>query len=170
MSQPTKTYTDKNETGCCPVPNIKEWDNNQVIWDKKKFVLDKTISFMHMPLNIGSVIKRTWEKIKKADARPPDDEWIMLSYDSSPWKGEHYFSVTKDVPDAENVTLSGRFLTKVYEGHYKEAGKWYKDMVQYVESKGESAKKVFFFYTTCPKCYKHYGKNYAIAFAKVQNK
>jgi len=26
----------------------------------------------------------------------------------------------------------------------------------------------FFYYTTCPKCAKHYGKNYVVAFAEVQ--
>jgi len=167
MLQPTKTYTDKNETGCCPVPNVDEWDKSEVTWDNKKFVLDTTLSFLHMPLNMGSVIKPTWKKIENAAARPPDNQWIMLSYDCSPWKGEHYFSVTKDVPNAKNVTLSGTFMTRVYEGPYKDAGKWHPDMVKYVESKGKKAKKIYFFYTTCPKCYKHYGKNYAIGFAQV---
>jgi hypothetical protein len=26
---------------------------------------------------------------------------------------------------------------------------------------------LYFFYTTCPKCAKHYGKNYVVAVAKV---
>jgi len=97
-------------------------------------------------------------KVKKAGAEPSTSEWITLSYDPSPWKGEHLASVTKDVPDAENVTLSGTFLTKVYEGAYKDAKKWHDQTIEYVKSKGKEPKKVYFFFTTCPKCAKHYGK------------
>jgi len=85
---------------------------------------------------MAPVIKRAWENIKKAGAEPAMDEWMMLSYDPSPWRGEHYFSVTKEVPGAENVKLSGTFLTKVFEGPFKEAGKWFKQMEEYVEGKG----------------------------------
>lgn len=164
---PTKTYTEKNETGCCPVPNIEEWDDAQVTWEDKKFIKDKTRNFMHIPLNMGGVIKRMWEKIEKAEAAPPTDEWMLLSYDPSAWTGEHFATVTKDVPDAENVTISGTFITKVFEGEYKEAGKWLKEMDSFVESKDKELKKLYFFYTTCPKCAKHYRKNYTIAFAQI---
>jgi len=35
------------------------------------------------------------------------------------------------------------------------------------DNKNKILKKLYFFYTTCPKCAKHYGKNYVIAFAEV---
>lgn len=167
MGQPKKTYTDKNETGCCPVPNIKDWEEATVTWKEKKFIKDTTFNVFHIPLNMGQVIGRSWKKIKAAKAETPTNEWLMLSYDPSLWKGEHYFAVTKEVPDAENVTISGTFLTKVFEGEYKEAGNWEKEMEEYVRSKKKDLKKLYFFYTTCPKCAKHYGKNYTIAFAQV---
>jgi hypothetical protein len=44
---------------------------------------------------------------------------MLLSTDPSPWKGEHYASVSKEVDGAENVTRSGNFITKVFEGDYK---------------------------------------------------
>ena len=34
-------------------------------------------------------------------------------------------------------------------------------------SQGQQMRKLYFFYTTCPKCIKHYGKNYVVAFAEV---
>ena len=34
MSLPN-TYTDKNETGCCPVPNIKGWDKAEIHFENK---------------------------------------------------------------------------------------------------------------------------------------
>jgi hypothetical protein len=90
-----------------------------------------------------------------------------LSTDTSAWHGEHYFSVTKEVPGADNVRLSGTFLAKVFEGPYRDAGKWVREMRDYVTSQGRQMRKLYFFYTTCPKCIKRYGKNYVVAFAEV---
>ncbi|MGD9129500.1 MAG: hypothetical protein PVJ09_03380 [Candidatus Woesebacteria bacterium] len=162
-----KTYTKINETGCCPKPNVKAWDESSVTWKNKKFIKDHTFSFFHIPLNMGFVMKRMWKKVSKAKASPPIEEFLLLSYDPSAWRGEHFMSVTKHVPNAENVTISGTFLTKVFEGPYKEAKNWVKATEDYVKSKGKKLKKLYFFYTTCPKCAKHYGKNYVVALAQV---
>jgi hypothetical protein len=112
------------------------------------------------------MIKNTWKMIENAEAAPTD-EFLMLSTDPSPWRGEHYFAVTKDIAGADMVTMSGSFLTKVFEGPYKDAGKWAKEMVQVVNDAGKELKKLYFFYTTCPKCAKRFGKNYVVAFAEV---
>jgi len=165
--QPTTTFTKDNETGCCPKPNVKDWDDSQVTWKNKKFIKDNTFNFMHIPLNMGSVMKRMWAKVSESKAAPKTEEFILLSCDLSPWKGEHYMSTTKEVSNADNVTISGTFLTKVFEGPYKNATKWVKETEEYVKSKGKKMKKLYFFYTTCPKCAKYYGKNYVIAFAEV---
>ena len=116
---------------------------------------------------MGSVMKRIQEKIQAADAAPPADEWMVLSHDTSVWKSNLFASVTKEVPGAENVTISGTFLTKVFVGPYKDAGGWYKSLNEYVQAKGKETMKIYFFYTTCPKCANHYGKNYTIGFAQV---
>ncbi|MCX6002853.1 MAG: hypothetical protein NTX46_00125 [Chloroflexi bacterium] len=65
------------------------------------------------------------------------------------------------------ATLSGTYLTKVFEGPYKDIGKWAKTMDDYVKSKGKIIKKLYFSYTTCPKCAKAYGKNYMVLFAQI---
>lgn len=41
-------------------------------------------------------------------------------------------------------------------------------MEVFVESRGKEAKKMYFFYTTCPKCAKFYGKNYMVAVTEVE--
>ena len=64
-------------------------------------------------------------------------------------------------------TISGTFHTKVFEGPYRNMSVWIKEMNEYVESKGEKVEKLYFYYTVCPKCAKHYGKNYVVIFAKV---
>ena len=34
-------------------------------------------------------------------------------------------------------------------------------------ARGSEPKKIYFFYTTCPKCAKAYGKNYMVGIAEV---
>lgn len=79
-----------------------------------------------------------------------------------------YLAVGKEIPDAENITLSGKFLSKVYEGPFKDTGKWCKDFGDYAKSKKLSIKKWYMWYTTCPKCAKKYGKNYVVIIAGVK--
>jgi hypothetical protein len=40
-------------------------------------------------------------------------------------------------------------------------------MGEYVKSRGREVKKLYFYYTTCPKCAKKYGKNYVVLLAEV---
>lgn len=110
-------------------------------------------------------MSRAQAKIDEAGASV--DDFIILSYEASPWHADHYFAVSKEVPGLESEWLSGMFMTKVFEGPYKDAQKWYKELTQYVKSKGKMPLKTYFFYTTCPKCSKAYGKNYVIGFQQV---
>lgn len=161
-----KCSQEQSETGCCPRFEPSPWDQQEFRFQDRLFVRDRTINFLHVPLSMGRMVRRAWSKIQSAEAA--SEEFVMLSTDPSPWRGEHYFAVTKEVPKADNVTLSGLFLTKVFEGPYRDAGKWVRETQAYVESKGRKMKRLFFYYTTCPKCAKHYGKNYVVAFAEVQ--
>jgi hypothetical protein len=108
-----------------------------------------------------------WQKIEDAGATPDTRDFIMLATESSPWKGELYIHVTKEVPNAENVKLSGTYFTKVFDGPYNAVPKWIREMNQYIGQKGKTVKKYYFYYTTCPKCAKIYGHNYVVAFAEV---
>ena len=63
--------------------------------------------------------------------------------------------------------ISGTFLTKVFEGPYKNIRKWIGQMRAFVESRGKSFSKTYFFYTTCPKCAEYYGKNYVVILTQV---
>jgi hypothetical protein len=58
-------------------------------------------------------------------------------------------------------------MTKVFEGPFKDAGKWHSQLTNYVLSSGQKLKKSYFFYTVCPNCAKAYGKNYVVGFAKI---
>jgi len=154
-----------NETNCCPRFHPEPWDNQELRFDNKPFVKASTISVFHMPLNMASMFARTSEAIKQAHAE--NGGLLVLSRDDSAWHAEHLFAVTKDVPGAEMVRLSGEFLTKVFEGPFSDARRWCAEMEAFVKAKGKRLDATYFFYTTCPRCAKHYGKNYVVGVAKV---
>lgn len=156
-----------NPTGCCPRFDPASWDGLELHFDRKLFLKATTRSIFHIPINMGSVFAKTFTDIQQADAYS-DDNFVILSYDPSAWSAEHYFSVTKAVPGHEMVEMSGNFLAKVFEGPYRKVPKWQKEMETWVRGKGLQPVRTWFFYTTCPKCAKAYGKNYVVAVAEVQ--
>ncbi len=159
------TLYEASETGCCLRFNPEPWDEKEIAWRDKLFVKDHVRSFMHIPLNFGRVMARNMEMIEEAGALA--DEPVVLSDERSLWGADVYIAVSKEVPGAETERISGVFLTKVFEGPYKQAGTWVKEMKDYVESKGREMKRMYLFYTTCPKCAKVYGKNYTVILAMV---
>ncbi|KKS26050.1 MAG: hypothetical protein UV36_C0046G0002 [Parcubacteria group bacterium GW2011_GWC2_42_6] len=156
-------------TGCCEPFNPEPWQDKEITWHNKIFVKDRVASFLHMPLNMGQKIIKNMALIEKANAKAPHQ--LMLC-DEGLWGSDIYIDVAspagQEIPGAETATLSGTFLTKVFEGPYKNAGIWAKEMKQYVKSKGYELKKLYFSYTTCPKCAKAYGKNYVVLFAQIK--
>jgi hypothetical protein len=160
-------------TGCCEPFNPELWQDTstgsvqakQIIWKNKIFAKDHVTSFLHIPLNMGKKIIKNMELIEKAGAKASYQ--LMLTDEKSLWGADIYIDVLKDVPGAQMATISGTFLTKVFEGPYKNAGKWAEEMREYVKNKGKELKKIYFSYTTCPKCAKAYGKNYVVFFAQI---
>jgi len=153
------------ETGCCKPFNPKPWNKKTKVFKNKRMVKTHVISFFHIPLNFGRVMVKTVAKISSAKAEPRVP--FMMVDECSPWGSDLYIEVKKNVPDAEMAKISGTFLTKVYEGSYKDIGNWVKDMNEYVAKKKKKVKKLYFFYTMCPSCAKAYGQNYTVLLAKV---
>ncbi|MCD4655203.1 hypothetical protein K8T06_14875 [bacterium] len=157
--------TVRNKDECCPRFYPEPWDNKVVTLDNRRFVKDRVRSFFRIPLNFGAVMKRNMEPIDSADAWA--EGMIVLSDENSLWGSDVYISVDGDVPGAEMATITGDFLTKVFEGPYRNIRDWIKEMHAYVSKQDKSVEKLLFYYTTCPKCAKKYGKNYVVILAKV---
>lgn len=159
-----------SQNECCSKFDPKLWDEKTHQWKDKLFIKDTIPQLFHMPFPpmIGRMIQRQWKKAQDAGAAPDIKDFLWLAYDPSPWKSEHYIHVTKEVPNAENVKLSGRFISKVFDGPYNSVPKWAKEMDAYLAEKGEKLMKYYFYFTTCPKCAKKYGHNYVVAFAQVK--
>lgn len=150
---------------CCPQFDPTRWKESTFTWEGKRFVKDRVTSFLHIPLNFGAVMKRNMKEIEALQAEPPTP--MVLSDENSPWGADVYIEVTKDIPRATMTTISGTFFSKVYEGPYRNMRHWIEDMKASVSAKGKSMEKMYFFYTTCPKCAKKYGKNYVVILAQT---
>jgi hypothetical protein len=161
---------EKNEEVCCPRFDPTLWDEKEVTWDNKAFIRENIPQFMHIPLPgfYGKAVTRMMEKIEAADAKTEEKDFLMLALDPSPWKSELYMNVTKEVPNADNVRLSGTFMTKAFDGPFNNIPVYIKEMDEYVGGKGQKVLKYYFYYTTCPKCAKKYGHNYIVVFAQVK--
>ena len=164
------THKNSESDTCCPKFNPDLWDEKTHNWKDKLFIKDTVPQILHRPIpsNMKKTIRQMWQKTQDAKADPDIKNFLLLAYDPSPWKSELYMTVTKEVPGAENVKLSGTYLSKVFDGPYNAVPKWLKEMEKFVSSKGKKTKKYFFYFTTCPKCAKIYGHNYAVAFAQVE--
>ena len=117
---------------------------------------------------IGDKITKLWkmaEESQKVAANKEDT--LILFYDPTAFRSEIYLSVTGDIPQADNVTLSGEFISKVFDGPYNDVPKFIKEMDQYLSQQNKTAKKYYIHYAYCPKCAQKYGHNYAILFAEI---
>jgi len=153
---------------CCPIFGVKEinkWDGKVLIWKNKRFIKGKVFTLFFMPINFGQVIARMDKNAGLSKAKSLDN--LCLSEHSSKWNMDIYLAVNNKVENEENVTISGKFLSKVYEGDFKNTGKWCQDFLAYAKKKKVAVKKWFMWYTTCPKCAKKYKKNYTVILGQI---
>jgi hypothetical protein len=156
---------EQNLNECCPKFDPAPWDGKIFTWDNKKFIKDKVCTLFYMPINFGSVMVKMNKKLEKAGTNMQDG--FCLSDHTSMWNMDLYLAVDKEIPDTDNVALSGKFLSKVYEGPFKDTGKWVKDFESYTKGQGMEIKKQYMWYTTCPKCAKKYGKNHVVIIGQI---
>jgi len=155
----------KMEETCCPPFDPTLWDNKVVEWDQKLFIKDKVKTFFFMPINFGGVMKRMMKKVETSNTEIPD--YLCLSDHTSKWNMDIYLAVDKKIQDTENVTLSGKYFCKVFEGHFSDTERWGKEFDAMVKLKGYTIEKLYMWYTTCPKCAKKYGKNYVVFVGEI---
>ncbi|MBM4153987.1 MAG: hypothetical protein FJ221_03050 [Lentisphaerae bacterium] len=155
----------QSETGCCPRFDPAPWDAKEIVWKGRRFLRDRVRSFLHIPLNFGAVMRRCDARIRAAGAESP--EMIVVADENSLWGADVYVAVSGDVPGHPVVTLDGTYLSRVFEGPYSQMRAWISDMMRHVAERGRKVEKLLFFYPTCPKCAKVYGKNYVVILARV---
>lgn len=150
---------------CCPEFNPIPWDNVLVSWHEKYFLTEKSRTIFYMPLNFGGTMKKLFAKANTVGATNFDA--MYLSEHTSKWNMKMLLSLDKEVPGAESEKLTGQFYCKVYEGNFKDSGKWEKDFSLLAKSNNYTFKRRFSWYTTCPDCAKKYGKNYVVLMGQI---
>ncbi|HSW30124.1 MAG TPA: hydrolase [Longimicrobiales bacterium] len=161
-----ETKYDNRTTGCCADVDPAAWDGRTLVWTDQRCVKEHIRALLHVPLNFGAVMSRAHAAIEKAEAYPEQPLW--LCDETSPWGSDLYVPVDRAVPGARTEMLSGTFVTKVFEGPYRDAGNWVRAMREHVSARGLELVKLYVFYATCPKCAKRLGHNRAVLFAQVR--
>lgn len=159
-------HTENKEEICCPSFNPEIWDDKLFTWENKKFVREKVRTLFHLPLNFGKVISKLMAQVEKNGAQNPD--YLCLSDHTSKWNMDILLAVDKEISEVENIPLSGKFYSRVYEGNFGKTAEWSKDFEEKAREKNLNIEKWYMWYTTCPKCAKKYGKNYVVIITKIK--
>ena len=157
---------------CCPEFNPEKWDDKTIVWDKRKFVTDSMPALFHIPYPplIGKKITRMWKAIEASGSAETDKtDTLVLFHDPSAFRSDILISVEKEVPDEKNISLSGTFISRTFDGGYNSVPVFIKIMDNYLAEKGHKAKDYYVHYAYCPKCAKKFGHNYMILFAELGN-
>jgi len=156
---------------CCPQFSMEKWDGKILEWKDKRFIMESIPTFFHTPFPpmITKVMTRMWEKVQAVDKNQKMEDILVLFHDPSAWKSEIYISTSVSVPDTKEVTLSGTFMTKVFDGPYSSVPKWIAEMDAILSKDGKKALKYYIQYAYCPACAKFYGHNYVTFFAQVED-
>lgn len=155
---------------CCPKFSPEKWNEKTHTWENKLFIKETIPTFFHIPFPPMIGKKAALLNKLKVDAKREEsnsEDALFLFRDPTPFKSELYLSVTGPVANANNVTISGKFISKVFDGGYNAVPKFIKQMNEYLASQGMKAKDYYIHYAYCPKCAQKFGNNYMILFAKV---
>jgi len=152
-------------TGCCPRFDPAPWQDQELHWEGKLFVRDRLRTAVHVPVDMRSHIAHELALINAAHALP--DPFFMLYEDVSAWGADIRIAVTGPVPGAQMDSLSGTFLTRVYDGPYSQTASHIEAMKRSVAAAGRRFDRVFFFYPTCPTCSRAYGENPTVVLARL---
>ena len=160
----------KKEQECCPKFNSKKWEGKTFNWKNKPFLKETISTLFHIPFPpmIGIKITKMWKIANEAKkVSKKKDEVLILFRDPSAFKSEICLSVTGKIPNAKNTAISGKFVSKVFNGNYNDIPKFIKQMDEYLQKESKVAKDYYVHYAYCPKSAKKYGNNAILLLAKV---
>jgi hypothetical protein len=158
-----------SEEVCCPFFKVEKWDEVKQRWINKPFLKDSVPQLFHIPLpgTYAKTIGRMWGKATKANAAPPRDSFLLIAHDPSPFRGELFMEITRDIPDADVVKLSGIFYSKVFEASFNEIPVCLKKMKDLLSKNHLVSQKDYVYFPYCPKCSKKYGHKYVVIISQV---
>ncbi len=150
---------------CCKRLNPAEWDKKEIVWRDKPFYKSRYRAFLHVPLNIGGKIREGMDLIEGVGFQA---EPMVLSRNDTLWGADILIPVKQKTSAFKTELVTGRFLTRLFEGHFGDMRRWVKETKKYCKDMGMKAREFVFWYATCPKCAKKYGgKVQVVIFARV---
>jgi hypothetical protein len=160
---------DISHADCCTGFDPAPWDNKMHEWTDKLFIKVSIPQVLHFPLPgmFGRAVQKMWKMAQDADATIDYKDFLLLACDSSPWKSDLYMNVAHEVADAQNIKLSGKFFSKIFDGPFLKVPQYIREMDILLTRQNKLARRYFFYFATCPACAKKYGHNYIVAFAEL---
>jgi hypothetical protein len=155
---------------CCPKFDVEKWDKKTFNWENKLFLKEEMSTFFHIPFPpaIGKKVMKMHSSAQQSEATIPDrSDALILFRDPSAFRSEIYYAVTKEVTGANNTSLSGSYVARVFDGPYNSVPKYLKEMDKFLKERQQTARDYMIHYAYCPKCSKESGHNYMILFALV---
>lgn len=158
-------HPDIADTGCCPRFSPERWRNRDIVFSDKPFLRTRVHSVLHIPFGVERAMKRAYARIEALGALP--DEPLVLVDERSPWSADYLIALGRELPGPDTVRLSGAYHTQVFEGPYRNMGKWMEETRKLGLLGAGKSGKIYAWYTTCPRCSKAYGENYVVLFAET---
>lgn len=136
-----------------------------LVWNDRPFLKVKVKTVFYVPLDLGKKLRRAQAQLEGAGAAVPGG--LVLMQHRSPWELDLFIDVAGPVPGAEIVTIGGTFLTRVFDGHYRDAPRFAAEMQHHVEDRGRRLRKLYYAWNACPSCARATGRNSCVVFAEV---
>ncbi|MDD3487600.1 MAG: hypothetical protein PHF35_04475 [Candidatus Moranbacteria bacterium] len=136
---------------CCKILSSQEWDKKQIVWRDKPFHKSRYWSVFHVPVNMGTKIIRGLEEIEEAGLSA---EQMVLSRRDSFLGAELLVPISGKTDAFEIELITGRFLTRLFDGNYGDMEKWVKVTRTWCREQNFEPEEYIFWYATCPKCAK----------------
>lgn len=152
---------------CCPRLEKKEWDKKVHVWKNNVFFYKKHYpAAFYMPIGFGKAVMQSINLLqgKGQFATPP----LMVCRNETMWGGDIYVKVKKADPKLPTEKISGKFVSMLFEGDYKNVGTWRKQLEDYCKSKNYAVKEIISHYATCPRCAKEHGGTQTVLFARIE--
>jgi hypothetical protein len=149
----------------CPQLSKDEWHLSKHIWDKRPFYQVHYRCFFNLPINLQTQVRQALTKLQNRDLL--EETPMIFSVRENAWGGDLLISITKHVPDLETRSISGHFISFLFNGNYKQVPYWIRKVQEYGRRKYLDFSELYIWHVTCPRCIQKYGQAQTVIFAKM---
>jgi hypothetical protein len=151
----------------CPQLSEPEWQHQKHVWGRRAFYRTRHGLFFHMPIGIGSAIRRGMDAIKTKGytVEPP---YMMLDDETGPFSADMLIAL-REIPENDpNVVVwdPATMYSIFHHGEFRGIKQKVRDLVHFFESaEKHKPRKIYMWVANCPKCWKAQGGPTTVLFA-----